>query len=153
MGATYRRAPIICLDKVLGRTKAAGGGEGITRLYSIFQAGAPAYTSNYEQNVCVYKLVLGIALAWLHRGGETTASCAEVSAPTLHLLPPSTTNIQPTLFLPPQEHKYSSLSTKTLLQHPVLHKILPTLPICAAGNVFCSYCHFVFALLVVIVRR
>ena len=74
----------------MGRTKAAGGGEGITRLYSIFQAGAPAYTSNYEQNVCVYKLVLGIALAWLHRGGETTASCAEVSAPTLHLLPPST---------------------------------------------------------------
>ena len=151
----------------MGRTKAAGGGEGITRLYSIFQAGAPAYTSNYEQNVCVYKLVLGIALAWLHRGGETTASCAEVSAPTLHLLPPSTKifsqhfafypkhkNIQtPALFLPPQEHKYSSLSTKTLLQHPVLPKMLPTLPICAAGNVFCSYCHFVFALLVVIVRR
>ena len=108
-GATYR-APIICLDKVLGGTKAAWWWQGWNKppLYRglvnrqarracrrtcwVSRTKERTQNTNYK-NLCIKFKNLCIqawcAAVWFQRGGETTASCAEVSAPTLQLVPTS----------------------------------------------------------------
>ena len=104
-GATYR-APIICLDKVLGGTKAAWWWQGWNKppLYRGLvnrqarracrrtcwvSSKERTQNTNYK-NLCIkYKnlcIQAWCAAVWFQRGGETTASCAEVSAPTLQLV-------------------------------------------------------------------